>query len=95
METVHELRRRVEDISSAIKHHRQVLVDLEKERSAIQNELNCILDPMTRLPLEISSDILFRCLPRPAQSAPLQAPTIFLSISHSWSSIALATPSLW
>ncbi|KAJ7464718.1 hypothetical protein B0H11DRAFT_2050925 [Mycena galericulata] len=72
-----------------------VLVDLENQRSAVQSDLNCILDPMAHLPVEISSDIFIRCLPSPPSFNPLQAPTIFLSVCRLWSNIALSTPSLW
>ncbi|KAJ7758803.1 hypothetical protein DFH07DRAFT_817993, partial [Mycena maculata] len=46
---------------------------------------------MARLPFEISSDIFMRCLP----PHPSFAPMLLLNICSSWSSIALATPSLW
>ncbi|KAJ7506869.1 hypothetical protein B0H11DRAFT_245531 [Mycena galericulata] len=49
------------------------------------------------LPLEISSDIMLRCLPTPtmADPHPRDAPMIFLNICRAWSNIALATPPLW
>ncbi|KAJ7490706.1 hypothetical protein FB451DRAFT_1513582 [Mycena latifolia] len=61
--------------------------DLEKRKSDAQRDLNAILDPMARLPLDICSDILTQCLPRypsplDAQEAPLR-------------NLALSTPSLW
>jgi hypothetical protein len=78
-------------ISSVIrqKHHRDV------ETSRARRERNAIYDPMARLPLEISSDIFMRCLPRSPRPNCHEAPLIFLNICHLWSFIALSTPSLW
>ncbi|KAJ7728583.1 hypothetical protein DFH07DRAFT_945742 [Mycena maculata] len=89
------LRTRIEEISSAISHHRELIRDLEKQKSAVQGDLNTILDPMARLPFEISSDILLRCLPTSHQPDPDHAPMVFLDICRSWRNIVLATPELW
>ncbi|KAJ6464813.1 hypothetical protein DFH09DRAFT_545868 [Mycena vulgaris] len=89
------LRTHLEDISSAIAHHKEIICDLEKTRTAFQRDLNAILDPMARLPLEISSDILMRCLPAIPLANPLTAPMVFLKVCHSWSNIALSTSALW
>ncbi|KAJ7456754.1 hypothetical protein B0H11DRAFT_2065325 [Mycena galericulata] len=94
--TVAKLRSRIEEISSAVDRQKAVLRDLENQRSAIQEELNSILDPISRLPLEISSHILTCCLLQHAQRpSPRDAPLLFLNICRSWSAIALATPALW
>ncbi|KAJ7123820.1 hypothetical protein C8R43DRAFT_1031662 [Mycena crocata] len=90
-----DLRARIEDISSAITRQRSALRDLEKAKSELQRHLNAILDPITRLPLEISSDIFLRCLPATPSPSHDVSPTTFLGVCHSWSDIALATPSLW
>ncbi|KAF7364602.1 F-box domain-containing protein [Mycena venus] len=93
-----ELRARIDELSSAIEFLGLVLSDLETRRTNARRELNSILDPVARLPLEISSDIFLRCMstasshPRPNPSA---APMIFLNICRSWTDIALATPWLW
>ncbi|KAJ6590720.1 hypothetical protein DFH09DRAFT_1026877 [Mycena vulgaris] len=89
------LRTRLEDLASAISHHMEIIRDLEKTRSAVQRDLNAILDPMARLPFEISSDIFTRCLPAIPRADPLTAPMILLKVCHSWSNIALATSALW
>ncbi|KAJ6544583.1 hypothetical protein DFH09DRAFT_1282291 [Mycena vulgaris] len=68
--------------SEKVDRAQQDFTNLEKQLSEAQRELNAILDPMERLPLEISSDIF-------------DAPLIFLNICHSWSDIALSTPLLW
>ncbi|KAJ7482938.1 hypothetical protein B0H11DRAFT_2193210 [Mycena galericulata] len=92
---VARLRTRIDEFSSSISRQQKVLRDLENQRSAVQIEFNSVLDPVARLPLEISSDIFRRCLPTPPEFNPSQVPVIFLTICHSWSNIALSTPSLW
>ncbi|KAJ7174070.1 hypothetical protein C8R43DRAFT_1205119 [Mycena crocata] len=91
-----ELRLGITEVCSAIDLQNQVLRDLEKKKSGLQIQLNSILDPMARVPLEISSDIFLRCLP---QEDPIPnkntAPLVFLNVCHLWTNIALATPSLW
>ncbi|KAJ6590727.1 hypothetical protein DFH09DRAFT_210136 [Mycena vulgaris] len=89
------LRTRLEDLASAIAHHKEIIYDLEKTRTAVQRDLNAILDPMARLPLEISSDIFTRCLPAIPRADPLMAPMVFLKVCHSWSNIALSASALW
>ncbi|KAJ7482811.1 hypothetical protein B0H11DRAFT_1678849, partial [Mycena galericulata] len=89
---------RIDKLSSEIARQRDILRDLENQKSAAhRGELNTILDPMSRLPLEISSDIMLRCLPTTtmADPHPHDAPMVFLNICRTWSNIALATPSLW
>ncbi|KAJ7148501.1 hypothetical protein C8R43DRAFT_925743 [Mycena crocata] len=95
MDSVADLKKRIEEISSAIALQKQVLLDLEKAKSGIQGCLNAILDPVTRLPLELSSDIFLRCLPDEAVPNQEAAPMLLLSVCHSWSDIALSTPLLW
>ncbi|KAJ7506865.1 hypothetical protein B0H11DRAFT_245486 [Mycena galericulata] len=92
---VSEIHTRIDKLSSEITRQREILRDLENQKSAAQGELNTILDPMSRLPLEISSDILLRCLPTITMADPHDAPMIFLNVCRAWSNIALATPSLW
>ncbi|KAJ7506862.1 hypothetical protein B0H11DRAFT_245434 [Mycena galericulata] len=92
---VSEIHERINKLSSEIARQRDILRDLENQKSAAQGELNTILDPMSRLPLEISSDIMLRCFPTTPKVDPHAAPMIFLDICRSWSNIALATPALW
>ncbi|KAJ7174044.1 hypothetical protein C8R43DRAFT_976983 [Mycena crocata] len=90
-----QLRKRIHELSAAIEHQKQVLRDLEKSKSEAQGHLNAILDPMTRLPLELSSDIFLRCIadfPVPSADA---APLVFLNVCRAWRDIALSTPALW
>ncbi|KAF7348095.1 F-box domain-containing protein [Mycena sanguinolenta] len=89
------LQARIDELSLAIERQKQVLLDLEKSRSHARCELNAILDPMARLPVEISSDIFVWCLPDSPRPHSGQAPLLFLRICHRWSDIAIATPTLW
>ncbi|KAJ7235974.1 hypothetical protein C8J57DRAFT_1144813, partial [Mycena rebaudengoi] len=68
---------------------RKVLEDLERGRADIQRQLNCLLDPITRLPVEISSEIFIHCLD------PTTAPLLLLRICTAWANIARSTPALW
>ncbi|KAJ6487239.1 hypothetical protein C8R47DRAFT_1320828 [Mycena vitilis] len=93
---VHILRRKIEEVNAAIKL-RDERPTLEQVRSRFQGYLNGELDPMTRLPLELSSDILLRCLPAACSPIPDSdaAPMVFLKICRSWTKIALSQPALW
>ncbi|KAJ7133402.1 hypothetical protein C8R44DRAFT_730567 [Mycena epipterygia] len=96
MASVSDLHTRIEELSLDITRQKEVLRELEQKRSDARSELNAVLDPMARLPLEVSSDIFTHCLPSaPQHPDPSAAPMIFLSVCHLWSRIALATPSLW
>ncbi|KAJ7133519.1 hypothetical protein C8R44DRAFT_977643 [Mycena epipterygia] len=94
MASATQLRTHIADLSSAIDRQKQVLRDLEQKRSDARRDLNSLLDPMARLPLEISSDIFMHCLTT-SEPDPNAAPMVFLSVCHLWSHIALSTPSLW
>ncbi|KAJ7233761.1 hypothetical protein C8J57DRAFT_1480202 [Mycena rebaudengoi] len=56
-----------------------------------------MLDPMTRLPVEISSEIFILCLPDSAyrRPNPAAAPLLLLRICTAWADIARSTPTLW
>ncbi|KAJ6487198.1 hypothetical protein C8R47DRAFT_979188, partial [Mycena vitilis] len=95
MSSASNLRARIGELSSAIDRQKQVLRDLESSKSKAQRDLNAILDPMSRLPIEISSEIFQLCIPDSPGPDSSDAPTLFLSICHLWSNIALSTPSLW
>ncbi|KAJ7621996.1 hypothetical protein DFH06DRAFT_1232420 [Mycena polygramma] len=95
MSSVPDLRARIAELSWAIQLQKQVLRDLESSKSKAQRDLNAILDPMSRLPLEISSEIFQLCVPHSPGPDSSDAPMLFLRICHSWSNIALSTPSLW
>ncbi|KAJ7641653.1 hypothetical protein FB45DRAFT_900717 [Roridomyces roridus] len=53
------------------------------------------LDPIAKLPLEISSQIFAHCVPlRPTPGAQ-HVPMLFLQMCKAWTVIALSTPQLW
>ncbi|KAJ7636556.1 hypothetical protein FB45DRAFT_906818 [Roridomyces roridus] len=69
-----------------------LLRDLDSEQ---QHADNTTSDIITRLPLEISSDIFVQCLPHPVLLRASQPPTLFLSLCRGWRAVAVATPTLW
>ncbi|KAJ7102808.1 hypothetical protein C8R44DRAFT_859038 [Mycena epipterygia] len=98
--TVKELQAYIEEVSSDIEGQKdlEALKKLRQDKNAAQRQLNAILDPVARLPFELSSEI-FQCLydifpyfPTPNAS---KCPMLLLNISHAWTQIALATPALW
>ncbi|KAK7049124.1 hypothetical protein R3P38DRAFT_3257615 [Favolaschia claudopus] len=74
--------------------NRDDLSDLEAQRSNARTQLNSLLDPMARLPLEIQSQIFCDVASQPTPD-PQQPPLIFLNICRLWRAIALNTPELW
>ncbi|KAJ6510674.1 hypothetical protein C8R45DRAFT_1161503 [Mycena sanguinolenta] len=89
------LRERIAKISSSIAHQETLLKKLRGDRSLLQRQLNEAVDPVARLPLEISSEIFLRCLdPFPSPGASY-APTLLLNVCNTWTRIALSTPALW
>ncbi|KAJ6544542.1 hypothetical protein DFH09DRAFT_1367784 [Mycena vulgaris] len=102
MASVTALRTRIEELSLAIRRHKKTrdlakLRDLEQKKSGVQSDLNRLLDPMERIPLELSesSDIFMRCLRRILDPDPNAAPMVFMGVCRAWSTIAISTPSLW
>ncbi|KAJ6487177.1 hypothetical protein C8R47DRAFT_979255 [Mycena vitilis] len=95
MSSVSDLRARIDELLSAMELQKRVLGDLESSKSKAQRDLNGILDPMSRLPFEIASDIFQLCVPHSPGPGSPNAPRRFISICHLWSNIALSTPSLW
>ncbi|KAJ7509531.1 hypothetical protein B0H11DRAFT_2269964 [Mycena galericulata] len=93
--SVYELEARIEKLSADIARQKEILTDLEKSKSLVQRQLNAVRDPMARLPLEISSDIFFRCLPPFPQHGVQHFPMLFLNICNAWTDIALSIPALW
>ncbi|KAJ7328973.1 hypothetical protein DFH08DRAFT_751560 [Mycena albidolilacea] len=104
--SVQELRARIEEISSEIHLQPQFSKKLEHDKSLIQRQLNDVVDPVSRLPLQVSSKIFLRCLPPLERSEAgyrhilrvpnaTHAPILLLNVCNSWTDIALATPALW
>ncbi|KAJ7896270.1 hypothetical protein B0H14DRAFT_2258863, partial [Mycena olivaceomarginata] len=74
---------------------RELLRKLERDKSLAQRQINAVLDPMARLPFEISSEIFLKTLDPFPEPKALHAPMLLLNICYSWSDIALSTPALW
>ncbi|KAJ7269535.1 hypothetical protein C8J57DRAFT_1716624 [Mycena rebaudengoi] len=97
------LRARVANVSSTIVSQKKALEDLDRvvndletTKSDLQRQLNTLLDPLARLPLEISSEIFLLCLPEDCRCPNTShAPMLLLNICGIWRDIALSTPSLW
>ncbi|KAJ6558236.1 hypothetical protein B0H19DRAFT_1376709 [Mycena capillaripes] len=95
MSDVSELRARIEKLSIEIDVQTEVLKHLEREKSLAQRQLNDVLDPIARLPLEISSEIFLHSLPPLPDPDACHVPHLLLNICNTWADIALSTPSLW
>ncbi|KAJ7302073.1 hypothetical protein DFH08DRAFT_1089973 [Mycena albidolilacea] len=103
-----QLRTQIEELSSEIALQKKLLKKLEQDKSIAQGQLNAVVDPVARLPLEISSEIFLQCLvpdytppqgdrslrPRPMAGAHYP-PMLLLNVCNAWSAIALFTPALW
>ncbi|KAJ7704958.1 hypothetical protein B0H17DRAFT_858690, partial [Mycena rosella] len=87
----------IKELSAAILRQKKILRDLEQTKSDVQSDLNRVLDPMARLPLELSSEIFIRCLPTDSIPSPhpTSAPMLLTTVCRAWSRIAISTPSLW
>ncbi|KAJ7641705.1 hypothetical protein FB45DRAFT_900830 [Roridomyces roridus] len=87
-----DIQAQIDIISQDIEQQKQVLKKLEWDRSLLQCQLNAVRDPITRLPLEIASEIFVHCLP------PYPNPytgRFLLNICNAWTRIAQSTPALW
>jgi hypothetical protein len=95
--SVQELRARIDKLSIEILYILQgeLRRKLEKDRSLVQQQLNAVMDPVARLPLELSSEIFLYCLPPRPKPAAHNVPMLLLKICSAWTSIALSTPALW
>ncbi|KAJ7896404.1 hypothetical protein B0H14DRAFT_501222 [Mycena olivaceomarginata] len=92
---IDELHARLVKLNTEIELHRKALKSLEQERSLVQRQMNAALDPVARLPLEISSEIFRQSLAPFPDVGPLHTPMLLLNICNTWTDIALSTPSLW
>ncbi|KAJ7457969.1 hypothetical protein B0H11DRAFT_2243178 [Mycena galericulata] len=90
-----ELRVHIQDLSGEIELQKVVLKTLEDSKVLAQRQLNAVLDPVARLPFEISSEIFLQCIPPQPEPKSDDAPLLLLSICSAWTDIALATPALW
>ncbi|KAJ7302081.1 hypothetical protein DFH08DRAFT_906008 [Mycena albidolilacea] len=89
------LRARIEEISSEIDLQKELLRKLERDRSVAQRQLNSVVDPVARLPLEISSEIFLQYLDLFSTAEERGARQLLLNICNTWTTIALSSPALW
>ncbi|KAJ7615393.1 hypothetical protein FB45DRAFT_801845 [Roridomyces roridus] len=95
---VKDVHKRIQTMNDAISEHLKAIKELTEQKHAAWGELNYLRDPMSRLPLELSSMIFRRCVgPEYDDLQPhaYTAPMLLMRICRSWTQIALATPSLW
>ncbi|KAJ7649956.1 hypothetical protein FB45DRAFT_819021, partial [Roridomyces roridus] len=90
----------IAQVSVEIWRQKDVLRKLESSKSLLQQQLNAIRDPISRLPLEISSEIFRQCLgsghpPGCVQPNAQLAPLVLLNICHTWTDVALSNPTMW
>ncbi|KAF7328766.1 F-box domain-containing protein [Mycena venus] len=90
-----QLHARIEKLSSEIELQKELLKTLEREKLLVQRQLNAVLDPVARLPVEISSEIFLRSLSPFPKPNPRHSPILLLNICNAWTNIALSTPALW
>ncbi|KAJ6558215.1 hypothetical protein B0H19DRAFT_1070757 [Mycena capillaripes] len=95
MHGIQELRERIVKLSAEIQLQTELLKKLEHDKSLVQRQLNAILDPMVRLPLEISSEIFLQSLPPFPEPGTRNLPQLLLNVCNAWTDIVLFTPSLW
>ncbi|KAJ7328937.1 hypothetical protein DFH08DRAFT_317868 [Mycena albidolilacea] len=89
-----ELRARIDELSIEIDLQKEILKKLERDRSLARRQLNAVVDPVARLPLEISSKIFLKSLNQSVVPQPAEL-VLLLNICNSWTNIALSTPDLW
>ncbi|KAJ6477585.1 hypothetical protein C8R45DRAFT_1157400 [Mycena sanguinolenta] len=92
--SVEKLRARIVELDSEIELQKKLLEKLETDRICVLRQLNAALDPVARLPREISSEIFLLPL-APSPTGKQDVPTALLRISNAWTDIALSTPRLW
>jgi hypothetical protein len=95
MPGVQELCARIDKLSAEIELQKELLKKLEHDKSLVQCQLNAALDPVARLPFEISSEIFLQSLPAHPKPSPRIVPILLLNICNAWTSIALSVPALW
>ncbi|KAF8200029.1 hypothetical protein K438DRAFT_1966369 [Mycena galopus ATCC 62051] len=75
-------------------NNKKLLKKLRHDKSLVQGQLNALVDPVARLPLEISSEIFLQSA-TPPWSTLCPYAELLLDICNAWTVIALSTPTLW
>ncbi|KAJ6535181.1 hypothetical protein B0H10DRAFT_2145086 [Mycena sp. CBHHK59/15] len=69
---------------------------LSAERDAIQKELSRLTYPILTLPVEITTEIFYHCLPiSPEEPSPHRAPMLLVNVCRDWRNIAVSSHGLW
>lgn len=98
------LHRRLVELDAAILEQKLVLDDLQRDKTAVQDELYAIstFPVSTGLPVETTTEIFTRCLPTidelgqdSEEFIHMLVPIVLLGVCRAWRDIALATPALW
>ncbi|KAF8198302.1 hypothetical protein K438DRAFT_1967043 [Mycena galopus ATCC 62051] len=90
-----ELRARFEELASEIELQKQLLKKLEHDKHLAQSQLNAVVDPIARLPVEISSEIFLQSLAPLPKAGAREAPMLLLNIYSNWTAIALSEKAFW
>ncbi|KAF7361505.1 F-box domain-containing protein [Mycena sanguinolenta] len=90
-----ELRARILELGTKIDFHKELLKKLQNDKSLLQRQLNAVLDPVARLPVEISSEIFQQSLSPFPKLGASHIPMLLLNVCNTWKYIALSTPDLW
>ncbi|KAJ6477594.1 hypothetical protein C8R45DRAFT_1076848 [Mycena sanguinolenta] len=93
--SIDALRARIAAIDSEIELQKKLLEKLETDKIRVLHQLNAVVDPVARFPLEISSEIFLQSLPALSPTGKQDVPTGLLRICNAWTDIALSTPRLW
>ncbi|KAJ6523347.1 hypothetical protein B0H19DRAFT_1201903 [Mycena capillaripes] len=93
--SIEELQARIDKLSTYIDLQKEIIKQLEHSKSAAQRQLNALRDPVAQLPLEISSEVFFQCLPETPTPDARAVQMLLLNVCSTWTDIALSTPGLW
>ncbi|KAJ7639397.1 hypothetical protein FB45DRAFT_426170 [Roridomyces roridus] len=101
--SIEDLRKHLTRLEAQIIHLRRVLVHAERQRIAVQEQLQKVATfPVVSLPVEITIQIFTHCLPtikellKSSRHSDLRdPPLVFLGVCRRWRDIALGTPALW
>ncbi|KAJ6464046.1 hypothetical protein C8R45DRAFT_507295 [Mycena sanguinolenta] len=95
MPSVPELHACLEELKTEIDSQRKRLETIEHDKILALRLLNAALDPVARLPLELSSEIFLHTVAPFPKPGARHIPMLLLNICHAWTEIALSTPALW
>ncbi|KAJ7034014.1 hypothetical protein C8F04DRAFT_1102765 [Mycena alexandri] len=90
------LRARLAALHVSISEHRLALKELERDRKAVERELQAFTYPVLTIPPEITSEIFLHCLPEDNEPPSRNdVPIVLLAVCTAWRSVAISVPELW